>query len=382
MAAPNIIRNINALKEVLTASGDDTLIIGKKRGRSAVNAYEPRLILLETLTQYLASDPDLLDSISEYILGLLEGENVGTGVEVFKELVDCSFKFHTLVEGTGITLTLNETTGEITIDSTGGGGGGTFTNLDPTPVAVGGYPAGTTFDNVDYPTFAQGLMYPYQEPALTLSSSLFKTYETGEFVPSGIQSINYTVSNSANIKAQPPNVGVPSTSIVGATFPVDPIELLPAGSFDIDIPLGTSLSSPGTKNISLQGTNSNDDTFSKTGTLTFRDKRYWGTAAFFGNPSNAAIIAADGAGVGAGNEFSTTRVQSRNGIDGGGRYLFFSWQTSFGTPTFVVNGLPNTAWTKVGDAFTFFNSNANPVTYDTWMSNTQQNSPIATFQIT
>ena len=81
------------------------------------------------------------------------------------------------------------------------------------------------------------------------------------------------------------------------------------------------------------------------------------------------------------SELSTTRVQTRNGIDGGGDYLVFAWPTSFGNPSFIANGLPVTAWTKVNSNFTFTNTYGYTASYDVWMSDTQQNSPITTFQI-
>ena len=61
--------------------------------------------------------------------------------------------------------------------------------------------------------------------------------------------------------------------------------------------------------------------------------------------------------------------------------MVFAWPTSFGTPAFVVNGLPNTAFTLISSAFSFTNANGYVNTYDVWISNTAQNSPIASFQI-
>ena len=45
--------------------------------------------------------------------------------------------------------------------------------------------------------------------------------------------------------------------------------------------------------------------------------------------------------------------------------------TAFGTPTFKINGLSNSAFTKVKSNFVFTNeSNFSGVNYDVWISNT------------
>ena len=125
--------------------------------------------------------------------------------------------------------------------------------------------------------------------------------------------------------------------------------------------------------------------------VTWSNRRYWGTSNVFGVLNDNQIQALGGitvvagigagAGVGSGSELSTTRVQTRNGINGGGNYLAFAWPTSFGTPAFVINGLPNTAFTKVQGPYTFTNQYGYTASYDVWMSNTAQNSPITLFQI-
>ncbi len=76
--------------------------------------------------------------------------------------------------------------------------------------------------------------------------------------------------------------------------------------------------------------------------VTFMQKRYWGTNA---NTSlnDAEILALS-------SEFSSSRSQSRT-IIAAGAYVYFAWPASYGTGTFTVNGLPNTAWTLVTRAF-------------------------------
>jgi len=291
------------------------------------------------------------------------------------------------LSGTTLILTRNDAV-NVPVDlSSITGSGGTYTNSGATPTTIGGISAGSTFSAQTMQQMWDALLYPYQPPAVTITNpSLFKTYEFGELVTSGLTSINYSVTNSSNIKVQPPDIGVPSTNIGGATFPSNPFTLAGAGSFDINIPAGFTYTNTGSTSesntVTLQGTNTLNNTFNNLKTLTWRHKRYWGTHPTFTTPNNAQIIAADGASVGSGSEFSTSRSQTRNGIDGGGNYLFFAWPVTFGTPTFTVNGLPNTAWTKVGNAISFTNASGHIEPYDIWISNTAQFSPITLFTIT
>jgi hypothetical protein len=50
-------------------------------------------------------------------------------------------------------------------------------------------------------------------------------------------------------------------------------------------------------------------------------------------------------------EFASSRVQSRT-INGGGKYPAFVWPVAWGDPTFTVNGLVMSAWTKYTVSFT------------------------------
>lgn len=122
--------------------------------------------------------------------------------------------------------------------------------------------------------------------------------------------------------------------------------------------------------------------------INYMSDRFWGAlgddglgnpatdlADFLANPPTDAQIRA------LSNELSNTLVQNRNGINGAGQFLAFHWPTSFGEPVFLINGLPNSAYTKVRDNVDFTNADGYTEKGDLWMSNTAQNSPIATFQI-
>lgn len=164
----------------------------------------------------------------------------------------------------------------------------TYTNANPTPSTLGGIPAGSTFSSKTIQEMFDALLYPYQNPAFTsFSSSLFTTYEVGQFLPSGLNTISYSISNSSNFLPVQPN-GIQSTNISGATFILpNPISLSASGSFQITIPASSTLTSPGTRTISLSGTNTISGSFSSSGTCTWRSRIY------FGNSPNTLLVEAD-----------------------------------------------------------------------------------------
>lgn len=90
----------------------------------------------------------------------------------------------------------------------------------------------------------------------------------------------------------------------------------------------------------------------------FRRKRHWGVSATE-TPDSATIAALSGA------EFSTSRAQSR-GMSPSAEYLYFAWPSSFGTPSFTVNGLPVSGWIKTTISYT--NPSGHTENYDIYRS--------------
>lgn len=76
---------------------------------------------------------------------------------------------------------------------------------------------------------------------------------------------------------------------------------------------------------------------SASASLNFRSKRWWGTSPL-STLTGTDILNLQN------SELATGRQQTRT-INGGGNYIWFAFPTSFGLPSFVVNGLPNTAFT-------------------------------------
>jgi hypothetical protein len=134
--------------------------------------------------------------------------------------------------------------------------------------------------------------------------------------------------------------------------------------------------------FNMQAKDTSNNIYNTTTTVTYYNKRYWGVISSYTAPSDSQIIAATGAGIGSGSEFATSYNKTYNGINGNGNYLFFAHPTSFGSsPTFTINGLPNTAFTKIRSNSAFINSNGYTASYDVWITNSAQNSPITMFTI-
>lgn len=94
---------------------------------------------------------------------------------------------------------------------------------------------------------------------------------------------------------------------------------------------------------------------SQTVTLPFVLRRFWGVSALSGaTPDDLAS-----------SELSTSRAQSRT-MSAAGQYLYFAWPSTYGTPTFAVNGLASTAWAKTAQSFT--NAHGHTESYDVWRS--------------
>lgn len=102
-------------------------------------------------------------------------------------------------------------------------------------------------------------------------------------------------------------------------------------------------------------------------TLAFLHKRYWGVSSVAVALSSAEVIALASNGL-------VSSFAGSYGFTPTAQYLWMAWPTAFGTPTFYVNGLLNTAWTKF--TITFTNASGNVSSYDLYRSNFLQNSPV------
>ena len=242
----------------------------------------------------------------------------------------------------------------------------TYTNLNPTPQTIGGIVAGSTFSNQTLQQMFDALLYPYISPLASLTGGGLRELGASNILTlnwsatKGSKSITTIVVNGTPIVVTGNNQSGSQTATATQNV-YSPFSMTVS-----DIPNGSS-------------------TVSSSTALSWSSAVYWGKTPTFAPPSMTIVSTqpgwADGAGVGSGKLITTSKNGNYNGIFGSGQYLVFAWPTSYGTPTFTVNGLPNTAFTKIINGISHTNMHGYITNYDVWISNTAQNSPIASFVI-
>lgn len=247
---------------------------------------------------------------------------------------------------------------------------GDYTNLNPVPTTVGGVTAGTTFNGMSMSAIFDMLFYPYTQPLSTLTTNN-NPREYGS-------STNVVLSWSITKKSEN----------IFTTLPLLSPDPVPNGGSGTYSTIGTYSSTPGTSTINSFTMSVYDDLggpYITTGTLTWMNKIYWGAT----NNATASLIAMSdstmsnlikgltGCYVGGGNELSTTKSKTYTNMNAEGGYLIYAWPSNVlnsYTPTFNVNGLESTAFTRVKTDFIFTNVNGFTASYVTYVSNTVQNS--------
>lgn len=264
----------------------------------------------------------------------------------------------------------------------------TFMNPNPTTITVGGVSSGTTFPTPQtVQQMFNAILYPYTTPIISLTPNTIKEYG---------QSLTHNLTWSVTKRSNP----ILSVVVNGFTITtILPNQLFQTGTRNVS---GTYSSISGsfpvsTTNNFLMTVNDGTTNTTTIATLTWMNRIYWGTIDLSGlafpnpnltlNPSYATFVtsaitsnlikALNGAGVGTGSELSITKNKTYNQINANGKYLIFAWPSSVSgatTPTFTVNGLPNTAFTRVNTAWVFTNQFNATTNYEVWVSNTAYNS--------
>lgn len=252
----------------------------------------------------------------------------------------------------------------------------TYSNPNPVSQTVGGVTAGSTFSDITYQQLLDILFYPYVAPVLTLTSSnSVLEYGNSQSVTlswSVTMKKNQLVSASINEPGGSPVNITPlptvfNTSTSGTTTRTPLLNTLSIFTFSVDDTV-ISPSSGGVNNATVS--------------VSWSSRIYWGVSSTTSSVTiSSEISGLTGASIGSGSQLTTTRVRNYDGINGSGEYLMFSWPTSYGTPSFLVNGAISNAFTKVNSSFGFTNSFGYNTPYDVWKSDTIQNSPIENFQI-
>ncbi len=268
-----------------------------------------------------------------------------------------------------------------------------YSNSTPVPVTIGGISAGVTFSNASMSDMFNQLLYPYIAPSASLSITT-TSYQYGG-------PTSFVFSWSVTAHTNPVSPIIVNGNVKAVPVPPNPS----SGSQALT---GTHSLTPGISQTNVFGMVYGDSvtsvTYSTTATITWMNKRYWGyiNLSSLGNPNlttnpgssslvgsyitdamvNSGVNGASANGdsilnPNSGRELSITKNKTYTGINGAGNHLLFAFPTSFGTPAFSVNGLPNTAFTKVRSNLAFTNETGfSGTNYDVWVSNTLQNSPL------
>lgn len=161
----------------------------------------------------------------------------------------------------------------------------------------------------------EDVVYLYKSPIITLTGGT--TREIGEVVIDVI--LSWTLSKQA-------------ISRIFTSGPLLGLELGPGGS-DTYTHSDANLTSNTTYTLTV------DDSRTISGsstTVRFTNRRYWGTN------QNQILEDADILNLASELAFDRKKTWTQNG---GGEYIYFCYPASWGTATFTVNGLLNTAWT-------------------------------------
>lgn len=312
-----------------------------------------------TLSKYFSSIDDILLPLYDNTNNEIKAENIRDAI-------------YTLYEYTNAIVASSSATASLVYDRT-------------TPSTyignVGGINQGSTFSGSIQDALDR-IFYPYVAP----SSSLNASSTPREFGSSLSVTLNWSVVKNSNT----------ITTII-----VDGVPQIVTGNSQSGL-LNTTGTHSLTPSISQTNTftmNVSDGTSSVSSStnLVWMNRIYWGRIdlSSIGNPNlttnpgsasligsicnDANILSLNGAGVTPGNDLTVTKNRSYNGIDGGGQYLIFAWPSVLpgaNVPVFTVNGLPNTAFTRVRTSSPFVNSFGFTTNYEVWVSNTLQNSTL------
>jgi hypothetical protein len=220
--------------------------------------------------------------------------------------------------------------------------------------------------------------FPEPAPVVTIAPQIGNSLE---FMVAGAAlttTLNWTVNRP--LQSTP----ISSITVNGVSITPDPIA---EGATQSGALANQTLNRNIVTTYAITAFNTSGYSSTRTTTIQWFWKRYWGAFASPYPPtdvrfsiSDAQVLALTGAGIGTGNELSTTLVKTYDGINAGGNYLVFGWPSAWGQPTFVINGLISTAFTRVRSN-SFTNASGGFTNYDVWVSDTELNAPIAQFLI-
>lgn len=203
-----------------------------------------------------------------------------------------------------------------------GGGGGADQVLDsdtPTPVTLGGIPAGSTFDNVPVEVVLRDLLYPYQIPTFTAFaiSGQQTQLEVGQPISAGAKTFTWSTSNASNVS---PNtisvVDITNSTTLVATSSNDGTEVITISNI--------TKNTPTTHTWRITGVNTRSTPFVRDFAVTWVWRRFHGESTLqtlTESQTQALRVSA----------FATGFAGTYSFVGGG--YKWIAYPTSFGTAT-------------------------------------------------
>ncbi len=213
--------------------------------------------------------------------------------------------------------------------TTGGVSGQVYTNLNPTTVAVGGIPVGTTFNNLTFQQVFDMMFYPYQSPAFSSfyinAQSTF--IEVGTTIPAVVVDFIWTTTNSSNINTNSIVIkDVTSGNIVlGSSLPN-------TGTASLGLPNNIKKTTNTSHVWSVTGTNTHSSTFTSNFTVNWYWRYYYGfySGSIINSTETLALQSSTLASSRAGNFILPTNP-------GGLNYIYFVYPNSFGALTSIYD---------------------------------------------
>jgi hypothetical protein len=265
-------------------------------------------------------------------------------------------------------------TGSVTADEL------TYTSASSSTVTIGGLQKGSSFvSGRTLQNIFDTMFFPYVAPTASVSLA----YLSGDYSNTLIREYGSPTSSfyiswnitpgSYNLLSMPTSIKINGSNITYNGTPGDSfLNTLATQSGVIAIPSNTDT----VINLVI---NDNTSAYTFTSSVIFQNKLYWGSISTFSTFNSADILGLTGVSGWYGSTLSSNRVSNFDGFDAGGGYIIFAMPTNFGTPSFLTNGLVNTAFSS--QALNFVNSSSYAASYSVWYSNTPQYSPITLFRI-
>jgi len=198
----------------------------------------------------------------------------------------------------------------------------TYTNVNPTPISIGGIPAGSTFSNQTMQQMWTALLYPFQVPIWSafVISGQTNPLEVGATIAAN-RTFIWASTNNANINSGSINLlDVTGSGLIasGLSYGGTPyVSTYPA----------ITQTSPITHTFRITGINSQSATFARDYYVSWAWRLYYGT----GVATTLTEAGIEGLA-------SSTLATNKNGnyAFAAGNYKYFAWADSLGSPTAVT----------------------------------------------